>query len=138
MLDEPMISLLFNGALRSIEPEGRSVRFQATHIFEVDDDGLILAHWANRDDLGLRAQLTADRWSRQPIAGDQRGPTSRRRVPIRPGVLRRRAQAFVSAFGDQKGSTNAIEQPQRFTKRSRAENESVVTFGPARTRPPRR
>ena len=60
-LDEPMITLLFNGALRGIEPQGRSMRIQATHIFEVGHDGLIVAHWANRDDLGMRSQLTADR-----------------------------------------------------------------------------
>jgi predicted ester cyclase len=58
---EPMLSLLFNGALRGIEPEGRSMQIQATHIFEVGDDGLIVAHWANRDDLGMRSQLSEDR-----------------------------------------------------------------------------
>jgi len=60
-LDEPMISLLFNGALRGLEPEGRSMRIQATHIFEIGDNDLIVAHWANRDDLGMRSQLTENR-----------------------------------------------------------------------------
>jgi predicted ester cyclase len=60
-LEEPMISLLFNGALQGVEPEGRSMRIQATHIFEIGNDNLIVAHWANRDDLGMRSQLTEDR-----------------------------------------------------------------------------
>ena len=55
---EPMGSLLFSGALRGIEPVGRPVRIQAIHIWEVGADGLIAAHWANRDDLGMRGQLT--------------------------------------------------------------------------------
>lgn len=60
-LGEPMASLLFHGALRGLEPTGRTMRIQAIHIWEVGDNGLITAHWANRDDLGMRAQLTAAR-----------------------------------------------------------------------------
>ena len=56
-----MASLLFNGALHGIEPAGRPVRIQAIHIWEVGEDGLISAHWANRDDLGMRDQLTEER-----------------------------------------------------------------------------
>ncbi|HUR16117.1 MAG TPA: ester cyclase [Candidatus Limnocylindrales bacterium] len=58
-LPEPMVSLLFNGALRGIVPTQRTVRIQAIHIWEVGSDGLIHAHWANRDDLGMRAQLSS-------------------------------------------------------------------------------
>lgn len=56
-LVEPMASLLFGGAVRGIEPSGRTVSIQAIHIWEVGEDGLIRAHWANRDDLGMRRQL---------------------------------------------------------------------------------
>lgn len=57
-LAEPMASLLFNGALRDLEPAGRFMRIQAIHIWEVGDDQLITAHWANRDDIGMRHQLS--------------------------------------------------------------------------------
>ena len=60
-LDEPMASRLFNGALRGVEPTGRVVRIQAIHIWEFSDDDLIVSHWANRDDLGMRQQLTEHR-----------------------------------------------------------------------------
>jgi predicted ester cyclase len=59
-LPEPMASLLFQGALRGVEPSGRAVRIEAIHIWELGDDGLIKAHWANRDDLGMRDQLTGE------------------------------------------------------------------------------
>lgn len=57
-VDEPMVSRLFHGALRGIEPAQRAVSFQAIHIWELGSDGLILAHWATRDDLGLRDQVS--------------------------------------------------------------------------------
>lgn len=60
-LAEPMNSFMFNGALKGIEPEGRSVRIQITHIWEVSEHDLITVHWANRDDLGMRRQLTETR-----------------------------------------------------------------------------
>lgn len=55
---EPMVSLLFHGALRDLEPSQRPMRIQAIHIWELGSDGLIRAHWANRDDLGMRQQLS--------------------------------------------------------------------------------
>lgn len=59
-LDEPAASRLFHGALRGIEPRQRSVHIQAIHIWELGSDGLIVAHWACRDDLLMRQQLAED------------------------------------------------------------------------------
>lgn len=61
ILAEPVNSFMLNGAPKGIEPQGRSVRIQATHIWEVSEDDLIVVHWANRDDLGMRTQLTENR-----------------------------------------------------------------------------
>ena len=38
------------------EPDGRSYTYQHIHLFKVVD-GLIVQHWANRDDLGAARQL---------------------------------------------------------------------------------
>ena len=57
VLAEPMASRLFHGALRNLKPAGRPMRIQAIHIWQLGDNGLIRAHWANRDDLGMRRQL---------------------------------------------------------------------------------
>jgi predicted ester cyclase len=44
------------GALRSLPPTGRSVAMSQSHWYRFES-GLIVEHWANRDDLGLLAQL---------------------------------------------------------------------------------
>ena len=54
---EPFTTRMFNGALAGIEPTGRRFRIQAIHIWDTAD-GLIAGHWACRDDLGMRAQVS--------------------------------------------------------------------------------
>lgn len=54
---EPFTTRLFNGALAGIEPAGRTFRIDAIHVWETRD-GRIVGHWACRDDLGMRDQLT--------------------------------------------------------------------------------
>ncbi len=56
VVPEPLSRRLFNGALADLEPSQRRFRIQAIHIWETAH-GLIVGHWACRDDLGLRAQL---------------------------------------------------------------------------------
>ena len=56
-LGEPMASLLFGGALAGVEPAGRRVKFAAIHVWEVEGEH-IARHWATRDDLLLRRQIS--------------------------------------------------------------------------------
>lgn len=44
------------GVLTGLDPSGRSYTVQHIHIFQLAGDRL-LAHWANRDDLGMMQQL---------------------------------------------------------------------------------
>ena len=43
--------------LDGLEPTGRRIEWEFVHLFRVRD-GLIVEHWAVRDDLGLLRQLT--------------------------------------------------------------------------------
>lgn len=55
----PADQLLFGGALHGVEPAGQRVDFAAIHIWELSTTGKVTAHWAVRDDLTLRLQVTA-------------------------------------------------------------------------------
>lgn len=59
LVPAPADQLLFGGALHRVEPAGRSVAFAAIHIWEFSAAGKVTAHWAVRDDLALRLQVTA-------------------------------------------------------------------------------
>lgn len=54
----PADQFLFGGALRGVEPAGRSIDVAAIHIWEFSPDGKVTAHWAVRDDLSLHRQAT--------------------------------------------------------------------------------
>ena len=44
------------GLLAGVPPTGKGVRVQHIHMFRLKD-GLIVEHWANRDDVGMMRQL---------------------------------------------------------------------------------
>jgi steroid delta-isomerase-like uncharacterized protein len=45
------------GPLMGMPPTNKPFSVQHIHIFRVADDGKLIEHWANRDDLGAMAQL---------------------------------------------------------------------------------
>lgn len=54
--DGPIESSLFGGVLQGAAPTGRWMEIQAIHMWQLRD-GMVIAHWANRDDVGMKKQL---------------------------------------------------------------------------------
>lgn len=51
------MSGVHTGPLMGMPPTNKPFSVQHMHIFRVTDDGKLIEHWANRDDLGAMAQL---------------------------------------------------------------------------------
>lgn len=56
----PKLPIIHGGFLMGVPPRGNRYAIQQIHILRCQE-GAIVAHWANRDDLGMMQQLGLDR-----------------------------------------------------------------------------